>query len=63
MATLTALGTGQTVVQVVAETSDDSRAYVVDEDGLILPTKGPVMVEALPLDFGKGARLLNHCLE
>jgi len=39
VATFAAHGVGQTVVQVVAETPDDARAYVVDEDGNIESTQ------------------------
>lgn len=39
VSTRTAPGIGHTVVLVVATTADDSRAYVVDEDGVVLPTQ------------------------
>ena len=37
--TFAAYGIGHTVVQVVAEEGDHTRAYVVDEDGTVLPTQ------------------------
>jgi hypothetical protein len=37
--TFRAFGIGHTVVQVVAESARNARAYVVDEDGLVLTTK------------------------
>lgn len=39
VATYPAWGIGQSVVQVVAKTDSDSRAYVVDEDGVVLQTE------------------------